>query len=64
MRTGIFEIRRAMSNQWYFVLKAANGRIIATSETYKTRAGVSNGINSVMNHAPSARIVEREQTEE
>ena len=37
-----------------FDLKATNGQVIATSETYTTEAACKNGIESVMKNAPVA----------
>jgi uncharacterized protein YegP (UPF0339 family) len=49
--------RRASSNgQHYFVLKAANGEVIGTSELYTSAAGMENGIAAVKNDAPTAPI--------
>jgi hypothetical protein len=42
-----FDIRLSNDKKRYFVLKAKNGEIIATSETYNSLANVLNGINSV-----------------
>lgn len=46
-RFGKFEIKRAMNEQFFFVLKAANGEVIATSELYKTKQSAQKGINAV-----------------
>jgi uncharacterized protein YegP (UPF0339 family) len=48
---GKFEIKRAKDGQFYFNLKARNGEIILTSETYTTKANVQNGVTSVMTNA-------------
>ena len=37
IRTMKFEILKAKNKQFYFVLKARNGEIVATSETYKSK---------------------------
>jgi uncharacterized protein YegP (UPF0339 family) len=42
-----FEIKAAKGEQFVFNLKAANGEVILTSETYKTKSGATNGIESV-----------------
>jgi len=44
---GKFEVLRGQNEQFYFVLKAKNGEIIATSELYKTRSSALKGINAV-----------------
>lgn len=51
-----FELHRASDRQWYFVLKAANGKVVATSETYTTRAGAMNGIVAVRDAAEYGNI--------
>ena len=47
-----YEIKRAKNKQFYFNLKATNGEVILTSETYKSRTGVNNGIASVRKNGP------------
>ena len=42
-----FEVIKSKDNQFRFVLKAANGEAILTSELYQTRASAENGIASV-----------------
>jgi uncharacterized protein YegP (UPF0339 family) len=44
---GTFEVKDAAGGQFMFNLKAANGEIIFTSETYVAKAGATNGIASV-----------------
>jgi len=46
-----FEILNSQNNEIYFVLKARNGEIILTSETYKNKAGALKGIDSVRKNA-------------
>jgi uncharacterized protein YegP (UPF0339 family) len=55
---GKFIIRKNASGQVHFVLKAGNGEVIATSETYVSKAGAENGIASVQANAPDAEIVD------
>lgn len=43
----------------YFVLNAANGEIIGTSEMYTTRQAADTGIAAVMQAAPAAHIIDR-----
>ena len=40
----------------YFVLRAGNNQVIGTSEMYSSRSGMENGIDSVKNNAPGAKI--------
>lgn len=42
-----YELRTASNGARYFVLKAANGRVIGTSETYATPSGAATGIEGV-----------------
>lgn len=46
-KTGQFEIKKARNGQFYFVLKARNGKVIANSEMYKREAMCLKGIESV-----------------
>ena len=47
---GKFEVKQTKTG-FRFNLKAGNGEIIATSETYKTKASCLNGIESVKKNA-------------
>lgn len=53
-----FEKSVTANGQFRFNLKAPNGQIIGTSQNYKTEDGRDNGIQSVMNNAGEAIIVE------
>ena len=44
---GKFVISVASNDEFRFNLKADNGQVILTSETYKAKAGCNNGIESV-----------------
>lgn len=44
---GKYELKRAKNDEYYFSLKAGNGEIILTSETYKAKSSATNGIESV-----------------
>ncbi|MCL4106614.1 UNVERIFIED_CONTAM: hypothetical protein GTU68_009748 [Idotea baltica] len=46
-----FGIRRSTNNQFYWNLNAANGEPIAHSETYVSKQGAINGIDSVKRNA-------------
>ena len=56
---GKYEIKRAKNGEYYFNLKAGNGEIILTSETYKAKAGAKNGIKSVKTNSPQEDRYER-----
>ena len=48
MKNPKFEIHEAVNNEFYFVLRAANGEIITTSETYTTKQNCIKGVNAVI----------------
>jgi uncharacterized protein len=48
---GYFEIKTAANGEVMFNLKAGNHEIILTSEAYKSRAALDNGIESVRKNA-------------
>ena len=56
---GKYEIKRAKNGEYHFNLKAGNGEIILTSETYKAKAGAKNGIESVKTNSPQEDRYER-----
>lgn len=53
-----FEMYKDKAGCFRFRLKARNGEIIATSESYTSRAACENGIESVRKNAPCAQIKE------
>lgn len=53
-----FELTKTPKGEFRFVLKASNGQVILTSETYKDKASAKNGIESVKKNAPAAEIVD------
>ena len=52
-----FELYQDKAGQYRFRLKATNGKIIAISEGYVTRAACEHGIDSVKANAPQAEVV-------
>ena len=44
---GKFELKKTIGGKFTFNLKAVNGRVILTSQSYKTKAAAKNGIKSV-----------------
>ena len=54
----VFEIQTNAPDKWRFHLKAANGEIIAVSQSYGTKESAESGIASVKKNAPSAKIVD------
>ena len=53
-----FELYLDKAGQYRFRLKARNGKIIAASEGYTTKAGCENGIESVRANAAESEITE------
>lgn len=51
-----FEIYSDSKGEFRFRLKAGNGEIVATGESYKTKAGVINGVDAVKRAAAEAEI--------
>ncbi|MDP2621978.1 MAG: YegP family protein [Hyphomicrobiales bacterium] len=49
---------RQKDGQFYFVLKAANGEIIARSEAYRGKSGCMNGIDSIKKNAIDAPVID------
>jgi uncharacterized protein YegP (UPF0339 family) len=48
--------------QYRFHLKASNGEIIAAGEAYDTKAAYLKGIKSIQKNAPTAAIIDPEET--
>jgi uncharacterized protein len=55
---GKFELKSTSDGQIRFNLKAGNGEVIATSESYKTKAAALNGIESVKKNASGAEVID------
>ncbi|WP_170332314.1 YegP family protein [Ruegeria arenilitoris] len=51
-----YERKETKSGGHMFNLKASNGQVIGTSESYTTASGRDNGIESVKRNAPDARV--------
>jgi len=58
-REEAFERKTAANGKSYFNLKAKNAQIIGTSQMYESTSSMEKGIQSVMNNAPKAVIVEQ-----
>lgn len=59
---GYFEIIKSEKDTkqpYYFVLRAANGEIIATSEMYSSKQAAQNGIASVQKNGTTTDIRDR-----
>lgn len=55
-----YERKETSSGKFMFNLKAGNGEVIGTSQSYESESGRDNGIESVKKNAPDAKIVEEE----
>ena len=53
---GKFEVYKDSSGGFRFRLKAGNGEIIATGESYSSKAAAIKGIESVKNNAASTIV--------
>ena len=54
-----YDKKTSTNGKPYFNLKASNGQIIGTSETYESESARNNGIESVKKNAPTAEVVEK-----
>lgn len=54
-----YDCRTSSANQPYFVLKAANGEVIGTSEMYSSLWARDNGIASCKANGPVAELVDQ-----
>ena len=54
-----FDRRTSKAGKPYFVLKAANGEVIGTSEEYSSIEAMENGISAVRQAAPMATTDDR-----
>ena len=55
---GKFEVKKS-KDQYMFNLKASNGQVVLTSERYKSKAALQNGISAVKQNAKSSKNFER-----
>jgi len=56
---GKFEIKKTKTGKLKFDLKAQNGQVILSSQSYKSRSGCKNGINSVMKNSKEDKRYDR-----
>lgn len=54
-----FEKKTTDGGKFRFNLKASNGQVIGTSQSYSSESGCNNGMKSVANSAPGANIVDQ-----
>jgi uncharacterized protein YegP (UPF0339 family) len=53
-KAGKFVLKKGPTGKFHFNLLASNGKVIATSESYESKAAALKGIESVKKHAPDA----------
>ena len=53
-----YEKKEGSSGKFSFNLKAANGQVIGTSQSYKSESGRDNGVESAKKNAPAAPVAE------
>jgi uncharacterized protein YegP (UPF0339 family) len=58
---GKFELKKASDGQFYFNLKASNGKVILTSERYTEKRNAQKGAESVRKNAANDARFERKQ---
>ena len=51
-----FVLKKGSTGKFRFNLVATNSQVIATSESYESKASAINGIESVKRNAPNAEI--------
>jgi uncharacterized protein len=56
---GKFTLEKGSSGKFHFNLHAANGQIIATSQTYESKESALHGIESVRNNASDAPVEDK-----
>lgn len=52
----MYDMKMDKRRQYYFLLKAANRKVIGVSESYKSAASMEKGINAVIESAGSAAV--------
>ena len=52
-----FEQRTSADGRYYFVVKAANSKVVGASQMYASPESLETGIRSVSGNAPSADVV-------
>jgi uncharacterized protein YegP (UPF0339 family) len=56
---GTFEIYKDRKGEYRFRLKSRNGEIVATGESYETKAGDKRGIAAVQRAAAGAKVEDK-----
>lgn len=59
---GKFTLKKGNTGKYHFNLVATNGQVIATSESYESKAAALKGIESVRKNAAEAQLVDETST--
>ena len=59
---GKFELKKGKSGKFSFNLKAGNGQVVFTSQTYATKRSASAGIESVRKNSQKEDRIERKES--
>ena len=51
-----FDANQIRAGKWSFNVKAANNKVIATSQSYADKASMNRGIKNMMTNAPKLKI--------
>ncbi len=57
-RTAKIEIRKSTNGQFYWRYVATNGEVLCTSETYMSKQGAQNGIQSLRDSISRAETID------
>jgi len=57
-----FVLKQGSTGKYHFNLVAPNGQVIATGESYESKAAALNGIDSVKRNAPDAELDDQTST--
>ncbi|MDX2180045.1 MAG: YegP family protein [Bryobacteraceae bacterium] len=57
-----FKVKKTAGGKFMFNLHAGNGEIILTSETYESKSGAENGVESVRANAPLDERYDRKES--
>lgn len=52
-----FEVYQDVAGEWRWRLRSGNGKVVASGEGYKTRAGAKRGTDALRRAAKLARVV-------
>ncbi len=63
MKKAKYVLHKSKDGQFYFTLNAKNGRVLMTSETYKTKGGAFRGVDAVTYaNFPAGMLVTEDRT--